>query len=801
MKKHSLIVLFGLFLHHLSAQVITVLDPQQNTPIEAATILSTQPKAVATTNARGQANIAAFRGSELLEISALGFEAKTLSFAQVEAQSFVIQLVESEVQFDEVVISATRWTQRGRDIPSKVIRISPKNVALLNPQTAADMLGQSGHVFIQKSQQGGGSPMIRGFATNRLMYTVDGVRMNTAIFRGGNIQNVISLDPFATERTEVIFGPGSVIYGSDAIGGVMSFQTLTPQFSLGDSAYITGKALARYATANQEKTGHFDVNIGWQKWAILSSLSSNDFGDLRMGRYGPTEYLRPFYVQRQDNQDVIIANDDPRVQRPSGYSQINLMQKVRFSPNEKWEFQYGFHLSETSDYARYDRHIRYKNGLPRHGEWSYGPQVWRMNNLNIVHRANKPLFDQMSLRLARQYFEESRMDRNINQNERRIRAEKVLAHSLNLDFNKSIGRKNQLYYGLEIVHNDVNSTGIDQQIDQGTSEDGPARYPAATWASYGLYLSDQWLLSDKLTFQTGIRYNLYALDAKFDTRFYPFPFEEAKLNNGALTGSLGLVYRPEKTWVLSFNAATANRAPNVDDIGKVFDSAPGIVVVPNPTLNSEYAWSGDVGIAKIFGSQLKVDVTGYYTYLQNALVRRNFTLNGLDSIQYDGELSQVQAIQNAANATVYGLQIGFEWKLPRGFGLSSDFNVQKGEEELNNGVKSPSRHAAPWFGMTRLTYAANKLSLQFSGEYNGARSFEQLAFEEQGKPEIYAVDANGKPYSPSWYSLNFKALYQFSPKMSVSAGLENLTDQRYRPYSSGMAAAGRNFILSLRTQF
>ena len=163
---------------------------------------------------------------------------------------------------DEVVVSATRWRQTSSNVPSKIITISPREVTLQNPQTAADLLGISGKVYIQKSQQGGGSPMIRGFATNRLLYTVDGVRMNTAIFRAGNIQNVINLDPFATESTEVFFGPGSIIYGSDAIGGVMSFQTLTPQFSSDDETNITGKFSTRYSSANNENTGHFDVNLG-----------------------------------------------------------------------------------------------------------------------------------------------------------------------------------------------------------------------------------------------------------------------------------------------------------------------------------------------------------------------------------------------------------------------------------------------------------------------------------------------------------------------------------------------------------
>jgi len=784
------------------AQVVTIKDRETGQALESVTISSASPRELTITNAKGQTELTVFKGAETIEIRALGYQTELTSYAALEAANFEFSLLESSLNFDEVIVSATRWNQAAKDIPTKVISISPKDIALQNPQTAADMLANSGYVFMQKSQQGGGSPMIRGFATNRLIYTIDGVRMNTAIFRGGNIQNVISLDPFATEKAEVVFGPGSVIYGSDAIGGVMSFQTLTPQFSLNNNPAINGKAVIRYSSANQEKTGHFDINVGWKKWAMVSSISSNDYGDLKMGSEGPKEYLRPFYVQRHGDTDVVVANEDPRIQRPSGYAQINMMQKLRYAPNEKWDFQYGFHLSETSEYARYDRHIRYRsNGQPRYGEWAYGPQKWNMNNLNVAHNAATGMYDQMSLRLARQFFEESRIDRNINDNERHIRIEEVIANSVNLDFNKSIGRKNKLFYGVEWVQNKVTSTGIDEDISTGDAVDGPARYPQSTWASYGVYLSDQFLVSDKFSLQAGMRYNRFNLDARFDTTFYPFPFVEANLNNGALTGSLGLVYRPTKDWVLSANGATAFRAPNVDDIGKVFDSEPGSVVVPNPDLEAEYAWSGDVGIARIFAGVLKIDLTGYYTNLQNAQVRRDFTLNGQDSIDYDGTLSKVQAIQNAAIANVYGIQAGLEAKFGRGFGFSTDFNFQKGEEELDNGTSSPSRHAAPWFGISRLTYTVQNLSLQISAEYSGERTFEDLPVEEQGKPEIYAVDANGNPYSPGWYTLNFNAMYRFTDHLSVSAGIENLSDQRYRPYSSGIVAPGRNFILSLRANF
>lgn len=783
------------------AQTITIIDNETKVPLELVALVSQNPKTFTTTNVRGQADLSTFKGAEEIEIRILGYETLTKSYAELEAESFEISLGVSSQYMDAVVISASRWRQTSSDIPSKVIAISSKEATLQNPQTSADLLGISGKVYIQKSQQGGGSPMIRGFATNRLLYTVDGIRMNNAIFRGGNIQNVISLDPFAAESTEVFFGPGSVIYGSDAIGGVMSFQTLTPQLAAADKPLVTGKAVALFSTANQEKTGHFDINLGWKKWSLVSSISRFDYDNLRMGSHGPDDYLKPFYVERQDGEDVVIENEDPRVQIPSAYSQLNLMQKIRFKPNEKWDFQYGFHHSKTSDYGRYDRHNRLREGLPRYGEWKYGPQKWMMNNLNITHNSDSKAFDLMNIRLAQQTFGESRISRNLNKSDREIREEEVLAYSANIDFNKATSPKNTLMYGGEYVLNEVNSTGMEENISTGEIQTGASRYPQATWQSIAVYLSDQYKMSDKFLIQAGLRYNQFILDAKFDTTFYPFPFTETHLNKGSLTGSIGFVHRPSETLVLSSNLATAFRSPNVDDIGKIFDSEPGAVVVPNPDLKAEYAYNADIGLAKTFNDILRLDLSAYYTVLQNALVRRNFSLGGQDSIVYDGVLSQVQAIQNVAVANVYGLQAGLELKFPSGIGVSSDFNFQKGEEELDDGTTSPSRHAAPWFGTSRVSYSKNKLYLQFYATYQGERKFEDLAKDEQGKTEIYALDENGNPYSPSWITFNLKGTYRLTDNLLVSTGIENIADKRYRPYSSGISGAGRNLILSLRANF
>lgn len=780
-----------------AAQTVTIKDAETGEPLPAVTISSENPTYFITTDKNGQAPVSRFKGINRIQIRMLGYRTLIRSYSSIEADNFEIFMQAVAFDLNEMVVSANRWSQSASNVPSKITSVSSEQVRLQNPQTAADLLNLSGEVFIQKSQQGGGSPMIRGFATNRLLYTIDGVRMNTAIFRGGNIQNVISLDPFAIRNTEILFGPGSVIYGSDAIGGIMSFNTLTPVYSTNEELQTDLGATVRYSSANNEKTSHIDISVGAEKWAILSSLSYFDYDHLRQGSHGPEDYLKPYYVEPGINKDDIILQDDPLLQIPTAYSQLNAMQKVRYKASDKLEFNYGFHLSETTPYGRYDRHNRIRNDLPRYAEWNYGPQKWMMNHLKTELVNPSVLYDNLSLNLAHQYFEESRISRNLNSTNREIRMEEVQAYSANLDFLKITGARNTFYYGFEYVLNDVKSEGVDEEIFTGVRQEGPARYPQATWQSLAAYINDEFEVSDNLTLQGGLRYNRIIIDAEFDTRFYPFPFEKANIINGSLTGSIGAVYRPSESWIISTNLSTAFRAPNVDDIGKIFDSEPGAVVVPNPDLKPEYAYNADLGIAHTFGNILKTDLTGYYTILEDAIVRRNYSFNGSDSLLYDGVMSRVQALQNAAEAHVYGIQFGIEANLSSELGLTSNINLQKGEEELDDGSSSPSRHAAPWFGITRLTYELSELTLELNSQYQGKKAHDDLSVSEQGKTEIYALDDNGNTYSPAWFTLNFKALYKLDSNYSISAGLENITNQRYRPYSSGVSAPGRNFIISL----
>ncbi len=812
MFKKCLTIVITLCSTILCSQNIIVLDKITQQTVPGVTVYSNNPKLFAVTNAKGIIDGTTFQSADSIFFKCLGYETMVLSYKQIESMKFKVLLKESNISLGEIIISANKWSENKLETPSRIEKIDMKNVALQNPQTTADLLGTSGYAFIQKSQLGGGSPMLRGMATNRVLLVVDGVRMNNAIFRSGNLQNVISLDANALEGTEILFGPGSVMYGSDAIGGVMTFRTLEPKLSDTTKMIVLGNALMRTSTANSEVTGHLDFNIGLKKWAFTTSITKSNYGDLRSGsRGGVNEFYRSKYVETSNHVDYILRNEDSTLQIGSKYSQINFMQKIRFAPNKFWDLEYGFHISETSPYDRYDRLYviqtqsgPYKDKL-RWAEWYYGPQIWKMHRLGVTHSKPTIAYDHLRIIGAMQDFEESRYDREFMNRYRRMQKETVKAFSFNVDLDKELFKKLTVYYGGEYVHNTVGSFAEMMHIITEETDSTVTRYPnGSTWESYGAYVSLKYKLTKNIIVNGGGRYSYYKIRATFDTTFFPFPYKNGNMENGSFSGSLGFIFTPHRTWQIYLNGSTGYRAPNIDDMGKVFESTPGYLVVPNPKLKPEQAYNAEIGTVKSFGKFLRVDAAGYYTYLKDAMERKDFTLNGQTSIRYLGNKSNIQAVQNVGLAYVYGIQAGFEFNY-KGFGLKSTYSYQYGKEQSPDSlIYYPLRHAAPMFGSAHLTYERKKLNFDFYVLYNGKMDYEDLALTERVNPSYakdYTVNYKGIPYAASWYTLNFKVALYINQNVALMLGVENIEDRLYRPYSSGINAPGRNFIGSLRAKF
>ncbi|MFM8913378.1 MAG: TonB-dependent receptor [Flammeovirgaceae bacterium] len=239
---------------------------------------------------------------------------------------------------EEVIVSANRIAEQRKTIAQQIFVIRPSTIQAFNAQTTADLLQNTGLVAMQRSQQGGGSPMMRGFEASRVLLVVDGVRMNNGIYRAGHLQNVLRVDNNNLDHAEVLLGPSSTVYGSDALGGVVHFFTRNPELAAnGKKGNTKGESFVRLGSANNENTIHFDVNIADEKLGSFTSFTISDFGDLRMGRNNNPNQERFFGARRQfvtrspDNtSDLLLNNPDTLIQKFSGYRQWDILQKFLY---------------------------------------------------------------------------------------------------------------------------------------------------------------------------------------------------------------------------------------------------------------------------------------------------------------------------------------------------------------------------------------------------------------------------------------------------------------------------------------
>lgn len=782
---------------NLDAQIVKVIDAASRKPISSVYLFSDNHSAI--TTADGTASIVKFSKNSEITLQHPAYENKTLSIAEIKANSYIILLKEAVIVMADFVISANRWEQNSSEIPNQIEKIGINQVDFYQPQTTADLLNLADNVFIQKSQQGGGSPMIRGFSANRLLIVVDGVRMNTAIFRNGNLQNVITIGSNMVESAEVVLGPGSVMYGSDALGGVMDFHTISPSFSTSGRLQTEGRVNSRLSTANNERSLHGEISYGFDKIAGLTAFSLNSYGDVRMGARGGREgYENTEYVRRFNGNDVIERSDDPLLQRNTAFEQFNFMQKLSIRPNQALKVDYGFHFSTTTDIPRYDRLIERRNGQLRSAEWFYGPQIWVMHNFTVQHIANTKIYDSAKMVVGYQFFEESRNDRSFRSNVLRNREEEVNALSINIDFDKKLNTKNSLFYGFEWVTNDLRSVGNSINIIDSTRSQIASRYPDnSSWNSLAAYVSHKYFLSEALVMTSGLRFSYFDLGASLDPSFFDFPYTNLDIQNAAINGSVGLAWRisPKTQW--SVNLSSGFRAPNIDDAAKVFDSSPGAVVVPNANLEAEYAYNVETAISQKIGDVVKIELAAFYANLTNAMVRRPDTFNGASQIVYDGVLSNVESIQNADNAEIYGFESAMIVRFSDPLSLKLAYTLTQGETSDGE----PVRHVAPPFGSARLIYDGNGFKAELFSLFNGELSNSDLSPSEQDKVDIYAKDQNGLPFSPGWLTINTRFSYELNEQFRLQGGIENIADLQYRPYSSGIVAPGRNFQLGVRALF
>jgi len=824
MKNTFFIISIFIFIKINYAQEIFFKDINTNEPIINVAIHNNDKSKSTVTDVYGKANIDSFNSDDVIYFSHLSY--KDFSVLKSKIKSIIYLENESD-ELSEVTLSISKSKVKKSRVAEKIEVLTLKDIQQLAPQTTADLLAATPGLRVQKSQGGGGSPVIRGFEANRVLLVMDNVRMNNAIYRTGHLQSAITVDPNSLERTEVIFGPSSVIYGSDALGGIVHFYTKTPKIN--NAKIFKGNSNTRFSSANSEFTQSINTELSFKKWASYTAFSIASFGDLRMGKNRTHGYdqwgLVPYYSDNNNQvfNDTPVINNKPHIQKNTGYNQYDILQKLNIKATKSSNLVLNFQLSESTNVPRFDRLTELKNGSLKFSEWYYGPQKRFFFSPQYQFNPNYKWLNSGTITTAYQNVKESRIKRKYGSQERTYQEEEVDVYSINTDFKVSLSKNRDLSYGLEFTHNDVKSnafgkllrvnnnqiTGVtDNTIVQSRYPDGESSYSTA--ATYVNYRQD---INKTMTLNTGGRYTYTKLKAEFiDQTYVALPETKLTLDNSSFTANIGLTYRPTK--LTRFNAVISSgfRSPNIDDVGKIREKS-GVLTVPNISLKPEYAYNGELGITKFFKNKRnQVSVNGYYTLLNKYIYRANFIVDNDTSttdentVMYDNEEVSTIANVNGDTAYIFGGTLDISFVLVNNFTIKGNITYTKGK---TNDTDSYLPSISPLFSNIGILYQKNKMDAGLNWRYSAKKNANEYSPGGEDNlnqsplidPNLTIDDDEYYTGTPSWNILNTSFGYQATKTLKLQLGLDNIFDVHYKEFASGISASGRNFKASMHLAF
>lgn len=813
-KIFGILVFFSLFTAR--AQLVKVLDQESQFPISHVAIFNEDQSKRAVTDKSGRADLTGFDATDILSFTHVSYVEFEILKRNIVGSTVYLRSTSNQLQ--EVFLSAAKSEEKRGRIAEQIDVFAKAEIQRLAPQTSADLLAEMPGVKVQKSQFGGGSPILRGMEANRVLLVVDGVRMNNAIYRRGHLQNSITVSPSMLNRVEVIFGPSSVMYGSDALGGVIHYYTKQPlpsdEFN-SDISYLT-----RYSSANDEITAHAGVELSFKKWASYTAFSHSKFGDLRMGtnrNHGFENWGKVF--EYSDNTDeyfneVPVKNPDPDRQKNTGYNQTDLLQKFYVPLSDQTELSVNLQYSTSSDIPRFDKLTEKRDGKLRFAQWYYGPQQRFMAAAQLNLRPEKKWMEKGNVTLAFQDISESRINRKFGSLKKTSREENVKVFSANADFSVPLTRDKDriLAYGIELTHNDVTSSPKGEVLavngDQITGISDyftvQSRYPdgggtLTTSAIYSNYRQD---ISRNSTLNSGLRFTYTHLTAKWiDDTFFTLPDSDITVNNAALTATLGYVYKPHKNWQLNGVLSSGFRSPNLDDLGKVREQN-GKVTVPNIQLKPEYAYNAELGVLKYFNKKrMYIGGTVYYTLLDKYIEREPFTLNGNSTMLYDGEEADIIANVNKGLAYVWGTTINVKGELFEHITARGSVTYTKGEAY---DTKEPLSSIPPIFGTLSLQYNKARFDGALEYRFNGRKypkDYNKTEGIDRYEDTPYLPEKDDYYGSPAWATFNLSSSYKLTKNVKLQAALNNIFDIHYKEFASGISAPGRHVSVSVLGNF
>jgi hemoglobin/transferrin/lactoferrin receptor protein len=714
------------------------------------------------------------------------------------AQNSLDTIIHMSTEGHLLIFSASKNYASYSKTPEQVLKIDKKEITFLQPSTTADLLQKNGNVFVQKSQMGGGSPIIRGLEANRISLVVDGVRMNNLIYRGGHLQNIITVDVNALEDQEILYGPSSNLYGSDALGGVISMRTHQPRFN--DKETIHVHSQSRVASAAKEFSQHFDVALENKNWSSWTSFTFNQWGDLRSGKVRNWFYQQPVGERNQyaiwtGRNDSLVTNKDKAVQQFSAYKQYDFIQKFSFRKGLQ-HHTVNLQYSNSSNVPRYDRLTDISNGQLNYGDWYYGPQKRGLASY-LFHHDNIGLGLDLDAQFNYQNIEESRFTRKLNNPWLDGRTEHVQVASTTVTLHHK-SQKNEWQIGFDGQWNDLKSTSHStNKITQETREistrysNGKNRMNQMSLFAYHAYH-----ITPLMQLHTSARAGYSALYSNILSGYTVEGIHnEITQEHPTYSAAIGWIYQ-RNNYGFSSNFNLGYRVPNIDDLSKIFETSAGNVVVPNAQLKSEQAKTWDVSIRHITSNPaFQWSINAYNTWLTNFITTAPTTINGRDSILYDGQMSPIVSSQNQDQGYIRGAQFNMTNLINAHWRMDWSANITKGRF-VKDGKETPMDHIPPMMAMGGIGYTLEKWQWQLSTQFQSWKKLDQYRLGAEDNEDYATSDG-----TPAWMIFNLRMQYQCNRHGQWVAGIDNIFDMQYRTFASGINASGRNMYLTYRFNF
>ena len=500
-----------------------------------------------------------------LGISPNGFAQDSLKYADT-------------IHLDDVVIVGQRAETSIFDRPEAISVLNSRQLELLSPMNMPEAMSAMPGVFMQQTNHGGGSPFVRGLTGYHNLILVDGIRLNNAIFRSGPNQYLNTVDPLMIGQIEVLRGPGSVQYGTDAIGGAIYLRSGKPQLSEG-KLQVGGELYGKWMSQNMEKTGRAQLQLSTQKFAVMAGITRKDFGNIMAGgELGKLEYT---------------SYDE--------YS-TDVMARVKLTPAQTLSLAWQHH--KQNDVQLYHKLI---NG--EYNTYSFDPQQRDLVYLRHEIARNHSVISSFRTTLSMHQTDETRKKQRTGSEDLYTERDRVRSFGFILECLTNTGGNWKGVTGYEIYYDRVSSSTLKTNQVSGTDSTYRGLYPDGSWISNLSLFSLHTLSLGKLELNGGLRYNYFILGLKDDV------FGDLTIRPDALVGSLGASYRVFRNTDINLSIQNAFRAPNINDVSS-FGIADFRYEVPNYDLSPEKSFNKELGMTNVkttFQGQDSIEGVKVYT--------------------------------------------------------------------------------------------------------------------------------------------------------------------------------------------